>query len=51
VTTLVGMGPHARHLAREALVAAVARLEPPVRVTVSVDVTSYEPAVTVPRPR
>jgi len=44
VLTLVGMGPHARHLSREALAAAVARLPEPVPVTVAVDVTSYEPA-------
>jgi 23S rRNA (guanine745-N1)-methyltransferase len=41
VTTLVGMGPHARHLSREQLAAAVAALPEPVRVTVSVDVTTY----------
>jgi 23S rRNA (guanine745-N1)-methyltransferase len=53
ITTLVGMGPHARHLAREGLTAAVAGLGPPLRVTVAVDVTAYEPAGSVrgPRPR
>jgi 23S rRNA (guanine745-N1)-methyltransferase len=44
VTTLVGMGPHARHLSREALAAAVGRLPAPVPVTVAVDVTTYAPA-------
>jgi 23S rRNA (guanine745-N1)-methyltransferase len=44
VTTLVGMGPHARHLSRDGLAAAVRRLLAPVRVTVAVDVTSYAPA-------
>ena len=44
VIALVGMGPHARHLSREALVATVGRLPAPVRVTVAVDVTTYEPA-------
>jgi 23S rRNA (guanine745-N1)-methyltransferase len=44
VTTLVGMGPHARHLSRDALAAAVARLPEPVRVTVAVDVAVYEAA-------
>jgi 23S rRNA (guanine745-N1)-methyltransferase len=44
VTTLVGMGPHARHLSREALAAAVGRLPNPVPVTVAVDVTTYAPA-------
>jgi 23S rRNA (guanine745-N1)-methyltransferase len=44
VTTLVGMGPHARHLSRDALAAAVRRLPAPVRVTVAVDVTSYASA-------
>ncbi|MGY1602546.1 putative RNA methyltransferase [Geodermatophilus sp. SYSU D00815] len=41
VRTLVGMGPHARHLAPDALAAAVARLPDPVRVTVAVDVTTW----------
>jgi 23S rRNA (guanine745-N1)-methyltransferase len=43
VTTLVGMGPHARHLSKAALAAAVAGLPAPVQVTVSVDVTTYRP--------
>jgi 23S rRNA (guanine745-N1)-methyltransferase len=44
VVPLVGMGPHARHLAREALADAVAALPAPVAVTVSVDVTTYRSA-------
>jgi 23S rRNA (guanine745-N1)-methyltransferase len=44
VTTLVGMGPHARHAPREALAAAVGELPERSRVTVSVDVTSWTPA-------
>ncbi|MGY1618312.1 putative RNA methyltransferase [Geodermatophilus sp. SYSU D00691] len=44
VAPLVGMGPHARHLAPEQLAAAVARLPEPVRVTVAVDVTTWAPA-------
>jgi 23S rRNA (guanine745-N1)-methyltransferase len=44
VATLVGMGPHARHVGRQALADAVGGLPEPVRVTVSVDVTSYRPA-------
>ena len=42
VRTLVGMGPHARHRTPDELAAAVARLPEPVRVTVSVDVTTYQ---------
>ena len=41
VATLVGMGPHARHLSPEVLAAAVGRLDEPVAVTVSVEVGSY----------
>jgi 23S rRNA (guanine745-N1)-methyltransferase len=41
VRTLVGMGPHARHRSPDDLAAAVARLPEPVRVTVSVDVTTW----------
>jgi 23S rRNA (guanine745-N1)-methyltransferase len=41
VTTVVGMGPHARHLAPEQLAAAVARLPAQVRVTLAVDVTTW----------
>ena len=44
VATLVGMGPHARHLSRDRLVAALATLPEPVRVTVAVDVAAYVPA-------
>lgn len=44
VRTLVGMGPHARHRTADELAAAVARLPEPVRVTVSVDVTTHAPA-------
>jgi 23S rRNA (guanine745-N1)-methyltransferase len=44
VVTLVGMGPHARHLTRPALVEAVQELDEPVRVTVSVDVGTYRRA-------
>jgi 23S rRNA (guanine745-N1)-methyltransferase len=42
VATLVGMGPHARHLSPPALAGALAGLADPVAVTVSVDVTTYE---------
>ena len=41
VVRLVGMGPHARHLDREAVSAAVAELPEPVPVTVAVDLTTY----------
>jgi 23S rRNA (guanine745-N1)-methyltransferase len=44
VLTLVGMGPHARHLVRADLAVALAGLPEPVPVTVAVDVTTYEPA-------
>jgi 23S rRNA (guanine745-N1)-methyltransferase len=44
VATLVGMGPHARHLGRPALLDALGRLPEPVRVTVSVDIATYRPA-------
>jgi 23S rRNA (guanine745-N1)-methyltransferase len=44
VRTLVGMGPHARHRTPDALAAAVAALPEPVRVTVSVDVTTHRKA-------
>jgi 23S rRNA (guanine745-N1)-methyltransferase len=44
VATLVGMGPHARHLPRPALVEALGGIGEPVRVTVSVDVGTYRPA-------
>jgi hypothetical protein len=38
------MGPHARHIGRPALEAALDRLAEPVRATVAVDVTTYHPA-------
>lgn len=41
VATLVGMGPHARHLSPEALAAGLAELPEPVRVTVAVQVSSW----------
>ncbi|MCZ2824357.1 MULTISPECIES: putative RNA methyltransferase [unclassified Modestobacter] len=41
VRTLVGMGPHARHLAAGELAARVATLPEPVGVTVAVDVGSW----------
>jgi 23S rRNA (guanine745-N1)-methyltransferase len=41
VATLVGMGPHARHLTRDGLTAALTRLPEPVRVTVAVEIASY----------
>jgi len=41
VTTLVGMGPHARHLQPERLAASVGALPEPTPVTVSVDVTTW----------
>ncbi|WP_436693968.1 MULTISPECIES: putative RNA methyltransferase [unclassified Geodermatophilus] len=44
VTTLVGMGPHARHLTPAALAAAVAGLPERSAVTVAVDVTAWAPA-------
>ena len=41
VATLVGMGPHARHLSRAAVEAAVAALPQPAPVTLAVDVSTY----------
>jgi 23S rRNA (guanine745-N1)-methyltransferase len=41
VATLVGMGPHARHLTAEGLAAGVAALAEPVPVTVSVQVSTW----------
>ena len=41
VATLVGMGPHARHLTPAGLAASVERLAASTRVTISVDVTVY----------
>jgi 23S rRNA (guanine745-N1)-methyltransferase len=43
VRTLVGMGPHARHLRPAALADRVAALPEPLRVTVAVDVTTWAP--------
>jgi 23S rRNA (guanine745-N1)-methyltransferase len=43
VRTLVGMGPHSRHLDPAELAARIAGLPDPVRVTVSVDVTTWTP--------
>ncbi len=43
VLSLVGMGPHARHVQPGALAAAVAGLPEPVEVTLSVDVATYAP--------
>jgi 23S rRNA (guanine745-N1)-methyltransferase len=43
VRTLVGMGPHARHLEPQELARRVAALSEPVRVTVAVDVTTWTP--------
>ena len=42
VRTLVGMGPHARHLGEEQLAGRVAALPEPVPVTVAVDVGSWQ---------
>jgi 23S rRNA (guanine745-N1)-methyltransferase len=44
VGTLVGMGPHARHVARDELERSLAHFPEPVQVTVSVEVTTYRPA-------
>jgi 23S rRNA (guanine745-N1)-methyltransferase len=44
VATLVGMGPHARHLSRDRLVAALVGMPEPIRVTVAVEVATYRPA-------
>jgi 23S rRNA (guanine745-N1)-methyltransferase len=44
IATLVGMGPHARHLAREAVTGSLAALPEPVVVTISVDVATYRTA-------
>jgi 23S rRNA (guanine745-N1)-methyltransferase len=41
VETLVGMGPHARHLERGALAATLAGFPEPVRVTASVEIGTY----------
>jgi len=44
VATLVGMGPHARHLARGELETSLAGFREPLPVTVSVDVGTYRAA-------
>jgi 23S rRNA (guanine745-N1)-methyltransferase len=44
VATLVGMGPHARHLDPAALASSLAALPEPVHVTVAVDIGTYRPA-------
>lgn len=41
VATLVGMGPHARHLTREIIGERTAALAEPIKVTVSVDLSAY----------
>jgi 23S rRNA (guanine745-N1)-methyltransferase len=43
VATLVGMGPHARHLAADRLAAGLSALPEPIRVTVAVQVATYRP--------
>jgi 23S rRNA (guanine745-N1)-methyltransferase len=43
VATLVGMGPHARHLSREVVQAAVGALPQLVPVTLAVDISTYRP--------
>jgi 23S rRNA (guanine745-N1)-methyltransferase len=49
VLTLVGMGPHARHLTRERLRTAVGELREPILVTVSVDVATWTHGEARPR--
>ena len=44
VATLVGMGPHARHLARDDVRTALATLPEPLDVTVAVQIADYRPA-------
>ena len=44
VATLVGMGPHARHLARDDVRTALAGLPEPLHVTVSVQIATYRTA-------
>jgi 23S rRNA (guanine745-N1)-methyltransferase len=43
VLTLVGLGPHAHHVGKDAVRAALAALPEPVRVTVSIEVAAYAP--------
>jgi 23S rRNA (guanine745-N1)-methyltransferase len=45
VATLVGMGPHARHLARDELERSLATRPEPVPVTVSVEIATYRRAL------
>ena len=44
VATLVGMGPHARHLVRDDVRKSLAALPEPLDVTVSVQIGTYRPA-------
>ena len=44
VETLVGMGPHARHLSREGLAGSLAAFPEPVQVTLAVQITTYAPS-------
>ena len=50
VRTLVGMGPHARHLTAEELSSRLAGLPEPVRVTVAVDVGTWSKELRPPAP-
>jgi 23S rRNA (guanine745-N1)-methyltransferase len=49
VATLVGMGPHARHVPREQVDAGLAAFPEPIAVTVAVDVTTYAASGAPPR--
>ncbi|MCW2636396.1 MAG: rrmA [Blastococcus sp.] len=44
VETLVGMGPHARHLSRQGLAESLAAFPEPVEATLSVQITTYVPS-------
>jgi 23S rRNA (guanine745-N1)-methyltransferase len=44
VATLVGMGPHARHLARDDVLTSLTSIPEPLRVTVSVQISTYRAA-------
>jgi 23S rRNA (guanine745-N1)-methyltransferase len=44
VATLVGMGPHARHLARDDVRTSLSGIPEPLAVTVSVQISTYRPA-------
>jgi 23S rRNA (guanine745-N1)-methyltransferase len=44
VETLVGMGPHARHVSPAGLVTSITALAEPVEVTVAVNLTTYAPS-------